>query len=34
MLENKYGSAIVVEGDKIIGIFTTYDSLQLLVEEF
>lgn len=34
MLENKYGSAIVVEGDKIIGIFTTYDSLQLLVDEF
>ncbi len=34
MLENKYGSAIVVEGDKIIGIFTTYDSLQLLVDNF
>jgi acetoin utilization protein AcuB len=34
MLENKYGSAIVVEGEKIIGIFTTYDSLQLLVDEF
>ena len=34
MLANKYGSAIVVEGDKIIGIFTTYDSLQLLVDNF
>ncbi len=34
MLEHKYGSAVVVEGEKIIGIFTTYDSLQLLVDEF
>lgn len=34
MLEHKYGSAVVVESDKIIGIFTTYDSLQLLVDEF
>jgi len=34
MLEHKYGSAIVVEGIKIIGIFTTHDSLQLLVENF
>ncbi len=34
MLENKYGSAVVVEGAKIIGIFTTHDSLQLLVENF
>jgi acetoin utilization protein AcuB len=34
MLEHKYGSAIVVEGVKIIGIFTTHDSLKLLVENF
>ena len=32
MLEHKYGSAIVTEGTKIVGIFTTYDSLKLLVE--
>lgn len=34
MLENKYGSVVVVEGTKIIGIFTTHDSLKLLVESF
>ncbi|MGB8329448.1 MAG: CBS domain-containing protein [Polyangiales bacterium] len=34
MLEHKYGSAIVVEGIKIIGIFTTHDALKLLVENF
>jgi len=34
MLEHKYGSAIIVEGIKIIGIFTTHDALQLLVENF
>lgn len=34
MLEHKYGSAIVVEGVKIVGIFTTHDSLKLLVENF
>ncbi|MEM8609791.1 MAG: CBS domain-containing protein [Myxococcota bacterium] len=32
MLAHKYGSAIVIEGAKIVGIFTTYDSLRLLVE--
>ena len=32
MLEHKYGSAIVMEGTSIIGIFTTYDSLKLLLE--
>lgn len=31
MLAHKYGSAIVVEGNKIVGIFTTHDSLKLLV---
>jgi len=34
MLEHKYGSAVVVEGVKIIGIFTTHDALKLLVEHF
>lgn len=34
MLAHKYGSAVVLEGVKIIGIFTTHDSLQLLVENF
>jgi acetoin utilization protein AcuB len=34
MLEHKYGSAVVVEGVKIIGIFTTHDALKLLVEDF
>lgn len=32
MLEHKYGSAIVVEGTKIVGIFTTHDALKLFVE--
>lgn len=32
MLEHKYGSVIVVEGTKLVGIFTTHDSLKLLVE--
>ena len=34
MLEHKYGSAIIVEGVKIIGIFTTHDSLKLLVDHY
>jgi acetoin utilization protein AcuB len=34
MLEHKYGSAIVVEGVKIVGILTTHDALQLLVDHF
>ena len=34
MLEHKYGSAIVVEGIKIVGILTTHDALALLVEKF
>ena len=34
MLEHKYGSAIVVEGVKIVGILTTHDALNLLVENF
>jgi acetoin utilization protein AcuB len=34
MIEHKYGSAIVVEGAKIIGIFTTHDALRLFVERF
>jgi acetoin utilization protein AcuB len=31
MLEHKYGSVIIVEGVKIIGIFTMHDALKLLV---
>ena len=34
MLENKYGSVIVVEGVKIVGILTTHDALKLLVDNF
>jgi acetoin utilization protein AcuB len=34
MLEHKFGSVVVVEGTKIIGIFTTHDALKLLVESF
>ena len=34
MLEHKYGSVVVVEGTKIIGILTTHDALKLLVEHF
>jgi acetoin utilization protein AcuB len=34
MLDHKYGSAIVVEGMRIVGIFTTYDALRLLVDYF
>ena len=34
MLEHKYGSAIVIEGTKVVGIFTTHDAVRLLVENF
>ena len=34
MLEHKYGSAIVVDGVKIVGILTTHDALKLLVDNF
>ena len=30
MAENKYGSAIVVEGDKVVGMFTTVNALRAL----
>jgi acetoin utilization protein AcuB len=30
MLERKIGSAIVVEGDRVIGVFTTIDGLRAL----
>jgi acetoin utilization protein AcuB len=32
MLEHQYGSAVVMEGNKVVGIFTTHDALRLLVE--
>lgn len=34
MLDHKYGSAVVVEGGKIVGILTTHDALHLLVANF
>ena len=34
MLEHKYGSVVVVEGVKIVGILTTHDALKLLVDNF
>lgn len=30
MIEHRYGCAVVVEGTKVIGIFTTTDALKLL----
>jgi len=30
MAENKYGSAVVVEGDRVTGVFTTVDALKAL----
>lgn len=32
MAERKLGSAIVVEGKKVVGVFTTVDALRALVE--
>lgn len=34
MLDQKYGSAIVIDGTKVVGIFTTHDAVRLLVENF
>jgi acetoin utilization protein AcuB len=30
MAERKYGSAVIMEGDKVIGVFTTTDALAAL----
>lgn len=30
MIEHKYGSAVVTEHDRVLGIFTTIDALRLL----
>jgi len=30
MAENKYGCAIIVDGKKVVGVFTTIDALQTL----
>jgi acetoin utilization protein AcuB len=30
MVDHKYGSAIVVDGDRVIGVFTVVDALRLL----
>lgn len=32
MAEHKYGAAIVVEGAKVVGLFTTVDALRALAE--
>ncbi|MBL9006825.1 MAG: CBS domain-containing protein [Myxococcales bacterium] len=32
MASHKYGSAVVVEGGKVVGIFTTVDAMKALVE--
>ena len=32
MLQHQYGSAVVIEGNKVVGIFTTHDALRLLVD--
>ena len=32
MAENKYGSVVVVDGAKIVGVFTTIDALNALTQ--
>jgi acetoin utilization protein AcuB len=32
MIEHKYGCAVVVEGNRVVGIFTTIDALRALVQ--
>jgi acetoin utilization protein AcuB len=32
MAQHKYGAAIVVEGNKVVGLFTTVDALRVLDE--
>ncbi|MCC6552116.1 MAG: CBS domain-containing protein [Polyangiaceae bacterium] len=32
MSEKKYGSAVVVDGEQVVGVFTTTDALRVLVE--
>jgi acetoin utilization protein AcuB len=32
MVERKYGCAVVVRGEHVVGIFTTTDALRVLVE--
>lgn len=32
MIERKLGSALVCDGDKVVGVFTTIDALRLLAE--
>ncbi len=33
MADHKYGCAVVVEGTKVVGVFTTIDALRLLAEK-
>jgi acetoin utilization protein AcuB len=32
MAEHKYGSAVVVEGSRVVGVFTTTDALHALID--
>jgi acetoin utilization protein AcuB len=32
MAEHKYGSAVVMEGNQVVGIFTTVDACRALAE--
>ena len=32
MVQRKLGSAVVMEGDRVIGVFTTIDALRALAE--
>jgi acetoin utilization protein AcuB len=32
MAENKYGSVVVIEGERVCGIFTTVDAMAILAE--
>jgi acetoin utilization protein AcuB len=32
MIERKLGSAVILEGEQVVGVFTTIDALQALAE--
>jgi CBS domain-containing protein len=31
MIEERYGSALIVEGDRLVGLFTTTDALRAVM---
>ncbi len=33
MADHKYGTALVLEGEKVVGIFTTHDIVQIMANE-